>query len=213
MNPRVKVCGITRIDDALLAADLGAAALGFVFWPRSPRFIEPAVAREIVAALPAAVVTVGVFVDQAADYVRETSEAVPLGAVQLHGSESVSFAESLMTPVIKAVPVDERFDPAALDDLPSSLTVLLDAYDPARRGGTGQTINWQRARLAARRRPIVLAGGLTPENVIAAIDIVRPYAVDVSSGVETAPGIKDARKLTAFFKALTEVKAGSMLND
>ena len=206
MNPRVKVCGITRIDDALLAAELGASALGFVFWPGSPRFIEPDAAHEIVAALPAAVVCVGVFVDQDVSYLRHASEVVPLGAVQLHGHESVAFAEGLMTPVIKAVPVDEGFDPASIDALPSSLTVLLDAHDPARRGGTGRTINWQRARLAARRRPVVLAGGLTPENVAEAVDLVRPYAVDVSSGVEDAPGVKDPLKMAAFFKALGELK-------
>jgi phosphoribosylanthranilate isomerase len=200
--PRVKVCGITRMEDARLAADLGASALGFVFWPDSPRFVEPTIAREIAAALPPAVVCVGVFVDQDADYVRHASDQVPLGAVQLHGRESMEFATGLMTPVIKAVPVRDGFDLAELDALPPIITVLLDAYDAARHGGTGKTIDWKLARQAARRRPIVLSGGLTPENVTAAVDAVGPYAVDVSSGVESAPGIKDPLKLIAFFKAL-----------
>ena len=202
MKPRVKICGITRIEDARLAVDLGASVLGFVFWPESPRFIPPEAARDIVEAVPPEVVCVGVFVDQDAGYVRRTSGEVPLGAVQLHGDESMEFAAGLMTPVIKAVPIRDGFDAASLDLLPSTITVLLDAHDPSRRGGTGRTIDWQLAKEAARRRPIVLAGGLTPENVAAAVDAVAPYAVDVSSGVESAPGIKDPDKMTAFFKAL-----------
>jgi phosphoribosylanthranilate isomerase len=204
VTQRVKVCGITRIEDALLAADLGAAALGFVFWPGSPRFVEPARAREIAVALPRTVVCVGVFVDQDAAYVRTTSAAVGLGAVQLHGHESVEFAAALMEPVIKAVPVREGFQPETLDALPSSITVLLDAHDPDRRGGTGKVIDWDLARQAAGRRPVILAGGLTPDNVGAAVAAVDPYAVDVSSGVESAPGVKDAARLRQFFAAVTE---------
>lgn len=203
MTPRVKVCGITRIEDAVLAADLGASAIGFVFWPRSPRFVEPETAREIAAAMPASLVCVGVFVDQEASYVRQTAAQVRLGAVQLHGDESVAFATGLMEPVIKAVPVREGFEPESLDMLPAAITVLLDTHDPERRGGTGRTIDWALAARAAARRPVVFAGGLTPENVAAAIAAVRPYAIDVSSGVESAPGVKDPEKLRALFEALT----------
>lgn len=203
MTPRVKVCGITRIEDAVLAADLGASAIGFVFWPRSPRFVEPETARVIASAMPASIVCVGVFVDQETTYVRQTAAQVRLGAVQLHGHESVEFATALTEPVIKAVPVQEGFDPESLDRLPRAITVLLDAHDPERRGGTGRTIDWTVAARAAARRPVILAGGLTPDNVCDAIRIVRPYAIDVSSGVESSPGIKDRDKLRVLFDALT----------
>lgn len=203
MTPRVKVCGITRIEDAVLAADLGASAIGFVFWPRSPRFVEPETARAIAAAMPASLVCVGVFVDQDAAYVRQTAAHVRLGAVQLHGNESVEFATALLEPVIKAVAVQAGFVPESLDVLPSAITVLLDAHDPERRGGTGRTIDWSVAAQAARRRPVMLAGGLTPDNVRDAIRAVRPYALDVSSGVESSPGVKDPEKLRALFNALT----------
>jgi phosphoribosylanthranilate isomerase len=211
VTPRVKVCGITRIEDAVMAADLGAAAIGFVFWPRSPRYLEPDVAREIAAALPASVVCVGVFVNQDAAQVRQTAAHVRLGAVQLHGDESAEYAAALMEPVIKAVPIAEGFDPATLDTFPPAITVLLDAHDPVRRGGTGSAVDWTIAARAAARRPIVLAGGLTPANVVEAVRTVRPYAIDVSSGVEAAPGRKDQEKLKAFFAAVADlnVEAGA----
>lgn len=205
MTPRVKVCGITRIEDAVIAADLGAAAIGFVFWPQSPRYVEPDVAREIAAALPASIVCVGVFVNQEAAYVRHTAAHVRLGAVQLHGDESTEYAAALLEPVIKAVPIVEGFDASTLDALPAAITVLLDAHDPKRRGGTGTAVDWTIAARAAARRPIVLAGGLTAANVAEAVRTVRPYAIDVSSGVEAAPGRKDAKKLEAFFAAVPEV--------
>lgn len=194
-----------------MAADLGAAAIGFVFWPRSPRYVEPDVAREIAAALPASVVCVGVFVNQEAAQVRQTSAHVRLGAVQLHGDESPEYAAALMEPVIKAVPLAEGFDPATLDTFPRAITVLLDAADPVRRGGTGTAVDWTIAARAAARRPVVLAGGLTPGNVVEAVRTVRPYAIDVSSGVEAAPGRKDPDKLKAFFAAVADldVQAGA----
>jgi phosphoribosylanthranilate isomerase len=207
MTPRVKVCGITRVEDAMLAADLGAAAIGFVFWPKSPRVISVETARAIAATVPPWVVCVGVFVDQDAEYVRETARDVPLGAIQLHGNEPPAYAATLMQPVLKALPVHAGFDARALDELPPAITVLLDAHDPERRGGTGATIDWQIAKAAAMRRPIVLSGGLNPDNVAAAIDTVHPYAVDVSSGVELAPGVKDPDKMRAFFRAVGAVHA------
>ena len=196
---RVKVCGITRADDAVLAADLGASAIGFIFWPRSARYVEPQRAREIAAALPRTVVCVGVFVDQPVEEMREIAAYVPLGAVQLHGSESTAIAAALIQPVIKAIPVGDGFDPASLDAWPSPVTVLLDAHDPVSRGGTGRTIDWTLAAAAAKRRPVMLSGGLNPQNVGRAIETVRPYAIDLSSGVESAPGIKDAGKLRELF--------------
>lgn len=199
---RVKVCGITRLEDAMLAAELGAAALGFVFWPQSPRFVDPEIAASIVRALPRAITAVGVFVDQPMDDVQRLAQAVGLSAVQLHGHESLDYAARLMQPVIKAVAVDERFAAESLDELPLEITVLLDAHDPVRRGGTGRTIDWRAAAYAAARRPIFLSGGLTPSNVADAIARVRPYGVDLSSGVESSPGIKDPVKLRALFAAV-----------
>jgi phosphoribosylanthranilate isomerase len=200
---RVKICGIRRLEDALLAADLGANALGFIFWPSSPRFIDPYRARTIVAALPPFVTTVGVFVDQPAEYVSDVADLLGLGAIQLHGQESIEpYARSAQR-IIKAVPMMTGIDVArAVADVPAHATVLLDAHDPVKRGGTGRTIDWNQAAAAARLRPMILSGGLTPDNIGTAIETVRPYAVDVSSGVESSPGIKDAAKLRALFTAL-----------
>jgi phosphoribosylanthranilate isomerase len=201
--PLVKVCGIRRAQDAALAAELGAWAIGFIFWPGSPRFIDPASAQAVAAAAPPDVLRVGVFVDQAPEYVREVAARVSLGAVQLHGSEAVAGYRNLGLQLIKAVPVTDPFDASAMDALPDEVTVLLDAHDPVRRGGTGRTIDWGIAASMAARRTTILSGGLTPENVRAAAERVRPLALDVSSGVESAPGVKDAARLRAFFAALT----------
>lgn len=199
---RVKVCGITRVEDALLAAELGASAIGFVFWPGSPRHIDAASASDIARQLPSEVSTVGVFVDQPIEEVQRVADAVNLGAVQLHGDEPLAYARGLLQPVIKAVPVDDRFRPASLDALPLEITVLLDAHDPIRKGGTGRTIDWSQAAAAAARRPVFLSGGLTPANIADAIAQVKPYGVDLSSGVESAPGIKDPAKLRALFDSI-----------
>lgn len=200
--PKVKICGVRRVEDALLAAELGASAIGLIFWPGSARFIDPYRARPIVAALPPFVSAVGVFVDQPEEHIAGVAGLVKLGAVQLHGQEAPASYERLRYRVIKAVPVGERFDPATVDAIPRRVTVLLDAHDPVRRGGTGQRIDWSLAAAAARRRPVILSGGLNPENVSAAIASVRPYAIDVSSGVEASPGVKDPAKLRALFAAL-----------
>lgn len=202
MTTRVKVCGITRVEDAMLAAELGASAIGFIFWKHSARFITPERAADIAAALPASIVCVGVFVDQPIEEMRNIARQVPLGAVQLHGAETQQVAAALLPPVIKAVPVSDEFDPASLDAWPSAVTVLLDAHDPVKRGGTGRTIDWSLAARAAERRPVMLSGGLHPDNVREAVEMVRPYAVDLSSGVESAPGIKDPAKLRALFGSL-----------
>jgi phosphoribosylanthranilate isomerase len=203
MTPLVKICGIRRPDDAHLACELGAAAVGFVFWPGSPRFIDPERARAIVAELPPFVAPIGVFVDQSPDYVAGVAGLVRLAAVQLHGSEATDAYLNSRVRVIKAVPVDSAFEAArACADLPPGATMLLDAHDPIRRGGTGRTIDWRAAADAARRRRVILSGGLTAANVATAADQVKPYALDVSSGVESAPGIKDRQKLEAFMAAV-----------
>ena len=202
---KVKVCGIRRREDAELAVQLGAAALGFVFWPGSPRAVTVADARAIVRTLPPFVVPVGVFVNQSVEEVSEIAAGAGLGAVQLHGDEDATVYAGCPCRVIKALPVGPGFTMAAVDGVPAEMGLLLDAHDPIRRGGTGRTIEWSVAAAAARRRAIVLSGGLTPENVHEAIRTVRPYAVDVSSGVELAPGLKDESRLRAFFGALHTV--------
>lgn len=202
MIPLVKICGITSPDDARLAVSAGAAAIGVVFWPSSPRAVDVARAREIVAAVPAPVSVVGVFVNQVEEARRVAAE-VGLGAVQFHGDETVDDCRRMGgVRVIKAVGVrDESAVDAALA-LPDTVTVLLDAHDPARRGGTGRPIDWSIARAIARRRFTILSGGVTPDNVEQAIAAVRPWAIDVSSGVEQAPGRKDPGKIAALFAAL-----------
>jgi phosphoribosylanthranilate isomerase len=198
---RVKICGITSAEDARLAADLGAWAIGFVFWPASPRFVDPSRARDIVERLPAVVTPIGVFVDQPAEHVEEVSRLVRLGAVQLHGRESTAYAQSLSRRVIKALGVDEATEASTLAAW-GGTTILLDAVDGARRGGTGRTIDWPAAARIARERPIVLAGGLRPDNVAEAVRLVKPAAIDVSSGVERSPGRKDPALMEALFAAL-----------
>ena len=199
---RVKICGIRRVEDALLATSLGADAIGFIFWPSSPRFIDPDEARPIVEAMPPSVTTVGVFVDQPVSFVRGVAQQLGLGAIQLHGSEDAA-AYAGASRIIKSVAVADGGDclPAVRSIAPGT-TVLLDAHDPITRGGTGRAIDWKQAAAAARLRPIILSGGLNAANVSEAIAAVSPYAIDVSSGVESRPGIKDADKLRALFAAL-----------
>ena len=197
----IKICGITRLEDAQAAVAAGANALGFVFWPKSPRYIEPAKARGIVATLPPSIHAVGVFVDQAAADVNRIAEEVGLSQVQLHGDETKKYVQEMKRPVIKAVAVGVE-ESAVLGTWPSEVTVLLDVHDPVRKGGTGKVIDWVVAAEIAKLRPIILAGGLTPENVGEAIARVRPYGIDVSSGVEAQPGIKDHKRLAALFEAV-----------
>jgi phosphoribosylanthranilate isomerase len=194
----VKICGITRLEDAEAAVAAGAGAIGFIFWPNSPRFIDPHRARKIAAALPPFVTPVGVFVNQPLDYVNGVASLVRLGAVQLHGDETPAFAARIAAPVIKAVTVDS-VDAAVW---PARVRLLLDVHDPIARGGTGRTVDWPAAADLAARREILLAGGLTPDNVADAVARVRPFGIDVSSGVERAPGIKDHQRLRALFEAV-----------
>lgn len=199
----VKICGITRGEDAHAAVAAGARALGFVFWPESPRVVDPYRARTIVATLPPFVTAVGLFVNQPLEYVRGVASLARLGAVQLHGDEPVAFAEAIRHPVIKALTLGDR-----IDAWPVRMQVLLDAHDPAQRGGTGRAIDWTAAAAIAAMRPILLAGGLTPQNVVDAVTRVRPFGIDVSSGVERSPGIKDHHKIKALFEALHATSPG-----
>jgi phosphoribosylanthranilate isomerase len=194
-DPIIKICGITRLEDALHAAEHGATALGFVFWPRSPRCVQPATAAGIIAALPAGVTPVGLFVNDLADRIRDIVAETGIRTVQLHGDEPATFAALLATPVMRAISLDRRKEIATW---PAGTTFLVDAADPIRRGGTGTLIDWRRAAVLARGCRLVLAGGLTPENVAEAIEVVDPSGVDVSSGVEDAPGIKNPGKVARF---------------
>ena len=194
----IKICGITRLEDAEAAVAAGAGAIGFVFWPKSPRFVDPHRAATIAAMLPPLVTVVGVFVNQPLDDVNGVASLVRLGAVQLHGDETPEFAAAVSRPVIKAVSVG-GVDPRAW---PARIRLLLDVHDPVARGGTGRTIDWTAAADLAAQREILLAGGLTPDNVADAVARVRPFGIDVSSGVERAPGIKDHQRLRALFEAV-----------
>ena len=202
----VKICGITRREDAEAAVAEGASALGFIFWPGSPRFIEPSLAKEIVAALPPSVAAVGVFVNQPAGHVNSVASLVGLSFVQLHGDEDEGAAAGMTLPVIKAVAVRDGTFPDRR--WPGLAMLLIDADDPIRRGGTGMTANWPAAAALAGRRRVLLAGGLRPDNVAEAIRCVRPFGIDVSSGVEQAPGIKDRRLLAALFEAIRKGERG-----
>jgi phosphoribosylanthranilate isomerase len=200
---RVKICGITNLEDALLAAALGADALGFIFYPKSPRVVAPETARAIIKQLPPFVTTVGVFVDEEAAKVRDLAARVGLDWLQLHGKESPDYCRSLGRRIIKGFRIKDQSslaDLAAYRDAAQAL--LLDTYKKGLPGGTGESFDWQLAREARPFGPIILSGGLTPGNVAQAIAIVQPQAVDVASGVEAAPGQKDPAKLRAFFEAV-----------
>jgi indole-3-glycerol phosphate synthase/phosphoribosylanthranilate isomerase len=201
---RVKICGITRWEDAQLAVELGATALGFNFYPSSPRYLEPADARAIIAKLPPFVTAVGIFVDEWDDeYVARVAKESRITAVQLHGRRFPPLDGPLADFVrIRAVTVGEGFQPESLREFRGD-AFLLDTFDAKLPGGTGKTFNWALARGAGRFGTVILAGGLTPENVAQAIREVRPFAVDVASGVEASPGIKDEIKLRQFFAAVT----------
>ena len=201
---RVKICGITTWADARLSVDLGASALGFNFYPSSPRAISPAEAWNIIRRLPPFVDAVGVFVNWPPLVVDALARALRLAAVQLHGEESPAELAALASrhKVIKAVRVGPRFRPALLRRYWRADALLLDGFAPKLRGGTGRTLDWRVARDARRFGRIILAGGLTPDNVAEAIRIARPWAVDVASGVEARPGRKDPGKLRALFAAV-----------
>ena len=193
------------MEDARHAVEEGATALGFVFWPRSPRRIDPGAVAEIVRELPETVITAGVFVNETCEQIARTMEKAGLTHVQLHGDEPFSYGNVLTWPILRSVTLDTST--AVASTWPADTTLLLDAADPARRGGTGQAVDWGKAAALARTRRVVLAGGLTPENVGEAIATVRPFGVDVSSGVEDAPGVKNPEKVSRFLaNALTAME-------
>jgi phosphoribosylanthranilate isomerase len=203
----IKICGITNQADALLSVEAGADALGFNFYRRSPRYIELAAAREIIERLPATVLCVGVFVNEAEPQeVARLADAARVGAVQLHGDESPEYCRALQERyVIKALRAGADFAPERATEYETQ-AILLDAFSATTYGGTGRTVDWSLARrvreLSAK---LFLAGGLSPENVAAAIAAVKPYAVDACSSLESAPGRKDVLRVRAFIKAVRGV--------
>lgn len=203
-NVRSKICGITRIEDALAAAEAGADAIGFVFYAKSPRAVDVRQARAIIAELPPFVTTVGLFVNASRCELNEILEVVPLDLLQFHGDEAPADCEGYHRPWIKALRVRPGDDlEAACQHYAGARGILLDTYVAGVPGGTGEAFDWSLvpARLS---KPIILAGGLSADNVGQAIAQVRPYAVDVSGGVEQAKGIKDAAKIEAFMRAVKQ---------
>lgn len=200
---KVKICGITNLDDARVAVEAGAYALGFNFYPRSPRYIRPEDARRIIAQLPSSVLTVGVFVNEAEpETVARTALELNLGAVQLHGDESPAYCRALKNfHVIKALRVGAGFASESVVEYETE-AILLDAFDGRERGGTGRTFDWEIARRVCELVPkLFLAGGLSPENVGQAIQSVKPFAVDACSRLEIEPGRKDPSRVRAFLAA------------
>lgn len=201
---KIKICGITNVEDADVAVRAGADALGFVMYRNSPRWVEPAVARAIIAGLPPFVSAVGVFVNEEAESVRALMDECGFALAQLHGDESALYCQNLCRPVLKAIRLKDRGTVLALAEFQGRANVrgvLIDAFSDQAYGGTGQTVDWALAHEAARSAPIILAGGLNPTNVAEAVQAVRPYGVDVSSGVEKSLGKKDPDKVKAFIEA------------
>jgi len=201
----IKICGITREIDAVRAAELGANFLGFIFVPSSRRFVEPEHAREIAAAVrermgERAPKLVGVFHDHGPDYIREITSLAALDLAQLHGNETEEDVAAVGLPVIKALHVGDTLPDTHA--APSAEWLLFDTYDERRAGGTGRRFDWSLLALYERTRPFFLSGGLTPENVVAGLTLVRPHAIDVASGVESEPGIKDHAKLEKLFERI-----------
>lgn len=202
--PKIKICGITNSEDAMVAVSAGADAVGFVFYRKSPRYIEPTLARQIIMNLPPLVTPVGVFVNEDRQVVRNLMDDCGLAFAQLHGNETATYCQELGRPILKALRVKDRSAFLALAEYRGRAGVrgfVLDAFSDQAYGGTGLVIDWAVAAEAAKAANILLAGGLTPDNVGKAIQAVQPYGVDVSSGVEREPGKKDHEKVRAFIRA------------
>lgn len=196
---RVKICGITSVEDALMAVAAGADALGFIFHDRSPRHVSQEQAAALVRAVPPFVQTVGLFVNAEASRVAAVADFCRLDLIQLHGDESPEYCSRLQRRIIKAFRVKDSSSLQGIQDYRVA-GYLLDAYNPGSFGGTGMTFNWEYTRLPASCGPLILAGGLTPANVAEAVATVAPHAVDVSSGVEVSPGKKDPEKVREFIR-------------
>ena len=202
---KVKICGMTQLKDALFAVEQGVDAVGFIFYKKSPRAVTMKTVREIITKLPPLVDTVGVFVNESAERLNKVADYCGLDLVQLHGEESPAFCRKIHRRVIKAFRVKDLQSIKQLEKFPVS-GFLLDTFSDDLHGGTGKTFDWNLALSAKKMGPVILAGGLTPRNILQAVRQVRPYGVDVCSGVEKSPGIKDLEKVRAFLK---NIRSGS----
>ena len=202
---KVKICGMTQLKDALFAVEQGVDAVGFIFYKKSPRAVTMKTVREIITKLPPLVDTVGVFVNESAERLNKIADYCGLDLVQLHGEESPAFCRKIRRRVIKAFRVKDLQSIKQLEKFPVS-GFLLDTFSDDLHGGTGKTFDWNLALPAKKMGPVILAGGLTPRNILQAVRQVRPYGVDVCSGVEKSPGIKDLEKVRAFLK---NIRSGS----
>jgi phosphoribosylanthranilate isomerase len=202
---KVKICGMTQLKDAVFAVEQGADAVGFIFYKKSPRAVTMKTVREIISKLPPLVDTVGVFVNESVDRVNKIADYCGLDLVQLHGEETPAFCRKIHRRVIKAFRIKDLQSIKQLEKYPVS-GILLDTFSDNLHGGTGKTFDWTLALPAKKTGPVILAGGLTPRNIRQAVSQVRPYGVDVCSGVEKSPGIKDPEKVRAFLK---NIRSGS----
>lgn len=198
---RIKICGMTNMEDAEAAVGYGADALGFIFYKGSKRYVDPGTARDIISNLPPFITTVGVFVNQDLNEVTEIQEKTGINTVQLHGDETPEFCNSISTKVIKVFRVKDTLDLDKVAQYPVQ-DILLDTYSDDEYGGTGRSFDWGILKNFSMPANIILSGGLTAENVLEAVRVVNPYAVDVSSGVEAEPGKKDHEKLKKFIEAI-----------
>lgn len=207
MRTRIKICGITRVDDAVMAASLGADAIGLVFAGESRRCVSPEQAREIVAAVPALITVVALFRDPAASEVEAILDAVPVDLLQFHGKEDPAFCRGFGRRYIKTVGLANLAAPeAVIGEYADAAAILFDSHAHGEAGGTGTAMDWNYLP-ETTHAPVILAGGLRPDNVAQAVDEARPFAVDVSSGVESAPGIKDALRVETFIREVQRVDA------
>lgn len=204
MHTRIKICGVKHLDDALKAVECGADAIGLIFVEKSPRYSSLAAARVVAESLPPFVTVVGLFMDATAETVREALKVVPLNLLQFHGEESPAFCDQFGLPYIKVLRMRDNVNVVAFaQEYPNAAGILLDTYHE-KGGGTGQTFDWSLIP-EDMPLPLILAGGLNPENVASAVERVKPYAVDVSSGVESEPAIKDHKKIEQFIKEVQRV--------
>ena len=202
---RVKICGITNKEDALTAARLGASALGFIFYKKSPRYISPYKALKIIGALPPFIVPVGVFVNQKEGALKEIANFCGITTVQLHGDESPPYCQRLKQfKVIKAFRIKDQIDWNTVNGYETVCAQLFDTYHEKEYGGSGKSFNWNLLNENKMKKPFILSGGLNAQNVVEAINHAKPYALDVSSGVEKSPGVKDSREVRAFIDFATK---------
>jgi len=202
MRTRVKICGITRPEDAQVAADLGADAIGLVFYTKSPRYVEASLAAEIISAIPPFITTVALFLDARQDFIQQVLNTAPVDLLQFHGDECPADCGTFGRPYIKAIGMKGGVNAQAYaDTYPDAQGFLLDSHAVGEAGGTGQRFDW--SSVPELNKPVILAGGLRPDNAAEAVNLARPYALDISSGVESSPGIKDKDMMQEF---ISEVK-------